>query len=230
MIGIVVILVVSWLLLRYISSENLKALGPFPISKRFLQLGAGVLFAIVLNSLIIFTEAAIRNASWELQSVSWLEISKALFYHVKSVLTEDLLFRGALLYLLMTKLKPWIGMLVSAIAFGIYHWFSYGILDSSMIVLIYVFFTTGFMGWVWADAYRRTKSMALGFGLHIGWNITTAAFLIAQPYGELLLIASEGNTFSESTETLMVIVKGLLPPVLMLLYIWKHHKKTETTQ
>ncbi|MDX1462259.1 MAG: type II CAAX endopeptidase family protein, partial [Marinirhabdus sp.] len=228
MVGILIILVISWLLLHFLASENLKVLGPFPIRKRTLQLGVGFLVALLLNSIIIFTEASIRDASWEVQSVSWHQVQNAVYYYFKSVLYEDLLFRGALLYLLMTKTKPWIGMLLSAVAFGIYHWFSFGLLDSGIVVLIYVFGTTGFMGWVWADAFRRTQSMALGMGMHLGWNLTTACFLVTQPYGELFLSATDGSTFSENMETILAITKGLLPPLLFLLFIQKYYKKTET--
>jgi membrane protease YdiL (CAAX protease family) len=60
----------------------------------------------------------------------------SFIYHLKSALTEDLAFRGALLYILIKKIGVQKGFFLSAITFGIYHWFSYGMINGPIIPLI----------------------------------------------------------------------------------------------
>jgi hypothetical protein len=91
------------------------------------------------------------------------------------VLTEELIFRGALLYILLQKIGSPKSIWISAIAFGVYHWFSYGVLGN-LQAMILVFIRTGLMGYAWAWAFAKTRSILLPFGLHLGWNVTYKLF------------------------------------------------------
>ncbi len=51
-------------------------------------------------------------------------------WNINSVLFEELLFRGYLLYKAIEWLGARKGCFLSAIAFGVYHWFSYGVIGN----------------------------------------------------------------------------------------------------
>ncbi|MGQ0441262.1 CPBP family glutamic-type intramembrane protease, partial [Bacillus sp. B-TM1] len=52
---------------------------------------------------------------------------------------RERIFRGALLYIIMQKIGEKKGAAFSAICFGIYHWFSYGLFGNFIpMILIFV--------------------------------------------------------------------------------------------
>ncbi|NNK76373.1 MAG: CPBP family intramembrane metalloprotease, partial [Maribacter sp.] len=77
---------------------------------------------------------------------------------------EELIFRGAILYILIKKIGVNWACIISAIAFGIYHWFSYQMFGRGMIPMIYVFLLTGAAGWMFAYAFARTRSIYAPLG------------------------------------------------------------------
>ncbi|MGQ3088461.1 lysostaphin resistance A-like protein, partial [Flavobacterium sp.] len=89
----------------------------------------------------------------------------------RAVLYEELIFRGALLYLLIQKTGTNRAMLVSSAAFGIYHWFAWQAFGNPVQMLV-IFLMTGSCGYIFALAFVRTRSMYLPFALHLGNNIT----------------------------------------------------------
>ena len=106
MIGIIVILGISWLLLHFIVEKNLTALGIFPIGKRIKQFTIGLIVMGLINIVFIYAESIIKSKVWEINpSLNANLILKSFWYHLKSALTEDLVFRGALLYILISKIK-----------------------------------------------------------------------------------------------------------------------------
>ena len=116
--------------------------------------------------------------------------------------------------------------LLSAIAFGIYHWFSYGVLGNIMGML-FVFIGTGLMGYAWALAFSKTKSIILPFGLHLGWNFTYNTIFSNGPLGELLLISQGGNELTGWASLLNFINGLIIIPVLVLIYV-RYFVKEET--
>jgi hypothetical protein len=145
---------------------------------------------------------------------------------VKSVLTEELIFRSALLYILIQKIGSNKSILISAIAFGIYHWFSYGVLGNVMAMIL-VFIGTGLMGYAWALAFSKTKSIMLPFGLHLGWNFIYNTIFSNGPLGELMLISKGGNELTDWTSLLNFVSGLIIVPILVLIYV-KYFVKEET--
>ena len=158
-------------------------------------------------------------------------ILKSFWWDFKSVLTEELIFRGALLYILIKKIGSKKSILISAIAFGIYHWFSYGVLGNIMAMIL-VFIGTGLMGYAWAWAFSKTKSITLPFGLHLGWNFIYNTIFSKGPLGDLVLI-SKGGTELTDWFSLLNFVSGLvIVPLLVLMYVnyfAKDEEEFETT-
>lgn len=219
MIGILVLISISWLLLYLIEKKSILALGVLPPGKRLKQLGLGFLVTAILCVLVQYLEAYLKNSSWILnEKITSGLVLKSLWWDFKSVLTEELLFRGALLYLLIQKIGSKKSILISAIAFGIYHWFSYGVFGNLMPML-FVFIGTGLMGYAWAWAFAKTRSMLLGFGLHLGWNVTYSTVFSKGPLGELVFL-SKGGTELTDWASLLNFTSGLiLVPIIVLLFI-----------
>ena len=157
-----------------------------------------------------------------------MNILNAFLYHIKSALTEDLVFRGALLYILIQRLSPKKAIWISALCFGFYHVFSYGISFHTIIPIIYVVVVTGFAGYVWAFTFHKTKSIYMGLGFHLGVNMINVIFYKSQPYGELLFSEVSRGEISEWNNFLVVIFKGLFTSVVTfvcLIFYFKHKEK-----
>lgn len=197
MIGILLILLISWITLYLIEKRNLLVLGILPIIKRLKQFVIGFMVTAILCSGVQYFELVLKSSSWELnENLSVKMISNYFWWDFKSVLTEELMYRGALLYLLINKLGEKKGILISAIGFGIYHWFSFGILGQ-VVPMIVVFIGTGLMGYAWALAFSKTSSIAMPTGLHLGWNFTFNKIFSKGPLGEGVLISSGGENISD---------------------------------
>jgi membrane protease YdiL (CAAX protease family) len=171
MIGLFIELLLSWVLLRFIEKTNLLALGLSPTLQRLKELGIGLLLTIPVSVAFYLAVAALVHNPYHPQPrYGWKDAGLSLAYLFRSVAYEDLLFRGALLYILIKRIGARKATLVSAIAFGIYHWFSYGVLGQPGQMLV-VFLTTGLSGYIMAVGFERTKSMYLPFGLHFGIDL-----------------------------------------------------------
>ncbi len=183
MLGIVVQLALSWLILWLVQKRNLSALGLYPTARRM----KGLLLFFTAAALCSLFETGLRmqffKEGYRLNpSFSFKLLWEGFRWHLVSVLYEELIFRGALLYILIKRWGPKPGILVSAIAFGIYHWFSYNLFGNAP-AMIYTFIITGFMGWAMAFAYAKTFSMDLAIGFHLGWNFTNGFLFSKGPTG-----------------------------------------------
>jgi len=138
-------------------------------------------------------------------------------WNINSVLYEELIFRGYLLYKVIEFLGVRKACLLSATAFGIYHWFSYGVLGS-LVPMVYVFLMTGVFGQMLAYAFARSKSIVLPIALHFGWNIVTIFVFSNGPLGAQLFIAnrSEGIALPGMQSILVNMVLPLALPILVL--------------
>jgi hypothetical protein len=227
MIGILVAIAISWLLLLLIEKKNLLALGFLPIVKRLKQCLIGILITGTLCVLDQYLEAYLKSSTWILnENITAGTMLKSFWWDVKSVLTEELIFRGALLYILIQKIGSRKSIWISAMAFGFYHWFSYGVLGNPMAMIL-VFIGTGLMGYAWAWAFYKTKSIMLPFGLHLGWNFIYNTIFSNGPLGELLLISKGGNDLTDWTSLLNFVSGLVIVPIFVLIYV-KYFVKNET--
>jgi len=227
MIGILVAIVISWLLLFLIEKKSILALGFLPIIKRLKQFLIGFLLTGILCVLVQYIEASLKSSVWALnENITGVLILKSFWWDFKSVLTEELVFRGAILYILIQKIGSYKGILISAIAFGIYHWFSFGVLGNIMAMIL-VFIGTGLMGYAWAWAFAKTKSIMLPLGFHLGWNFIHNTIFSKGPLGELVLTSQGGNELSDWTSLLNFILGLVLVPILLLIYV-RYFIKEET--
>ena len=219
MIGILIAIAMSWLLLYLLEKKNILALGFLPIGKRLKQFLIGFFITGILCVLVQYLESYLKSSTWILnKNITSGIILKSFWWDFKSVMTEELIFRGALLYILIQKIGSKKSILISAIAFGIYHWFSYGVIGNVMAMIL-VFIGTGFMGYAWAWAFSKTKSIMLPFGLHLGWNFIYNTIFSKGPLGELVLISKGGNELTDWASLLNFVSGLVVVPILVLIYV-----------
>lgn len=219
MLGLLVIIIVSWVLLYFIEKKNIEVLGIIPYPKRIIQFLIGFIVIAIIVLINVYIETIIQKVEWKYNTINYTTIFNAFVYHIRSALTEDLVFRGAILYILIQIIGAAKAIWLSAIIFGVYHWFSYGILNERYILLAYVFLITGFTGYVWAYTFHKTKSIMLGLGLHVGVNFINACFFESQPYGELVLQKVSSVNLKDWNWLYFNLFKGLFPSIVMLICV-----------
>lgn len=219
MLGILVELALSWLLLYFVEKKSILALGFLPALKRLRQFVFAFLTTAALCVLAQLFESSLRSSTWVLnEALTAPLILQALWWDVKSVLTEELLFRGAILLILIHRIGATKSILISAAAFGIYHWFSFGVIGNPMAML-FVFIGTGLMGYAWACAFSKSKSIMLPFGLHLGWNFCYNTIFSKGPLGELVLISQGGTELTDWLWILNFATGLVFVPLLVILYV-----------
>jgi membrane protease YdiL (CAAX protease family) len=212
-------LCLSWLLLRF-EGKGLVELGFNSPRVRAGQFLAGLLLA---GSVVALQQLGLSVASgvdWQLNP----EMDVALALHglrvnVNSVLYEEFLFRGYLLYQAIRWFGTTRGVLIGAAAFGIYHWFSYGIIGEP-VMMAFIFVLTGGFGLMLGLAFAKTKSMAAPIGLHLGWNAVANLGFSGGPFGPGLWVTSNGAPHMEVPGVLGLVLGLGLPVGLVVVTCW----------
>ena len=170
MLQLIGLLAISWLLLWAFEKKGLGVLGLTPTlerSKYFLLLlitSATLAASAYLLRMSFVKEVYVPAPGLTLRSVlleSW--------YQVRTVLTEELLCRGALLYILIRRIGRLKAVLVSSVLFALLHWMNAGVFGN-LVQMIIVFSFTFTMGLLLAYSYARSFSILLPFAIHFGWN------------------------------------------------------------
>jgi len=138
------------------------------------------------------------------------------WWNIKSVLFEELIFRGVLLYILIKKLGASTAIIISAIGFGIYHWFSFEVFGDLKQMII-IFLVTGTVGLLYAYAYAKTFSLYIPIALHFGWNATRSVIFSDLAIGDQLFVLVNKQPFV--TNSYFVFFAVLLVPMLSFLLI-----------
>lgn len=211
MIAIVIVLLISWLMLKYTTGQNLSVLGISAGKKNMLFFISGFVLPLIFFSLLYYAISVWVQNPYRLNpGYSCGNFSTATIYVLKTVILEELIFRGAALFILSRKINRNKAILISAICFGIYHWFSYQILGQPFKMLT-VFLSTGTFGYLLALAFINSKTLLLPFALHFGNNFTgMILFSKEQNIGSQLLI----KTFTTDP----VKPEGIIPLLMVVLY------------
>jgi uncharacterized protein len=188
-----ILLLLTWILLR-LEGASLSAIGVDKPVVRMRQFAGCFLVSGTAAALQQIGFATAAGASWQINStVTAAQLLEQLRFTTNSVLYEEFVFRGYLLYQAIRFLGLGKGVLLDAIAFGIYHWFSFGVLGN-VPAMGYVFLLTGGFGAMCALGFAATRSIAAPVGLHFGWNIVTYTVFSAGPLGRGILLPSNGAT------------------------------------
>lgn len=169
MIGALDALLLSYILLYFIEHQDLEVLGFRPTPRRLKLAAAGFLLTAAFMILYFLGEAALLHDPYHKNpACSPQAFLHSMWDFVKTVAFEELLFRGALLYMLIKRIGAGKAVLISAIAFGIYHFFTVHPTTPGQMILL--FLTTGLMGYSFAWAYVVTGSIWTPFALHYALN------------------------------------------------------------
>ncbi|MEO7307328.1 MAG: CPBP family intramembrane glutamic endopeptidase [Ferruginibacter sp.] len=186
MLGIIVQLLVSWLIIWFFEKGNLSVFGFYPTKKRLFGFALFFMVTAVCCSSDFFMRMLFAKQQWELNpKLTANLILTGIWWNVKSVLFEELIFRGVLFYILIKKLGHTKAIIISAVAFGIYHWFSHEVLGNITQMAI-TFVVTGIMGLVYAYAYSKTFSLYYPIAIHLGWNLTSSVVFSKSILGDQL--------------------------------------------
>jgi membrane protease YdiL (CAAX protease family) len=188
MIGIIVQLAISWLLVWLFDKGNLKILGFFPTKRRLLDFALFFIITALCCASGFILQMYFGKQQWELNpNLTPKLLLTGTWWTIKSVLFEELIFRGVLLYILIQKLGHLKAIILSAIAFGIYHWFSHEVIgDISQMAI--TFLLTGTMGLLYAYGYSKTFSLYVPCAIHLGWNLTQGVLFSSGAIGDQLLV------------------------------------------
>tara|TARA_B100001109_G_scaffold245794_1_gene233872 strand:- start:218 stop:916 length:699 start_codon:yes stop_codon:yes gene_type:complete len=189
MLGVIVVFGLCWLLLWLFSKEHITVLGIIPNARRLKEFSIGLIFMATFCVINILGQAYFKEISYVRNpEYGFWESLDGIWWTFKAALFEELIFRGAILYLLIKRMGTNWACLISAIAFGIYHWFSYQMFGRGLIPMIYVFLLTGAGGWMFAFAFAKTKSLFAPLGLHFGWIVMSIVVFSAGPLGNSLFV------------------------------------------
>jgi CAAX protease family protein len=221
MIGAIVELLLSWALLHFIEHRNLSVLGFRPTSRRLRLAGLGFLLGAGYLTVFYLVQAALLDNPYHLNTAYGLPaMLKGLWYVFKSVLFEELIFRGALLYILIKRIGPSKAVLISAIAFGIYHWFTIGFGKPTQ--MLYIFLVMGLAGCAFAKAFEKTGTILLPFALHFGFNFAIM-ILFSQNSGIGPQLFVQGPAPHVTTGSLLFLLfmigQSFVPPLLVLFWL-----------
>lgn len=226
MVGTLVVLILSWLLLRFVVREPLTVLGIVPTRQRMIELVAGMSFMGLIGIINFTWQAHFKEISYQVNpDFGPGQLLGGSFWVLSAVVYEELLFRGALLYLLIRSVGMVKACLLSAIAFGVYHWFSYEVFGSRLVLMIYVFLVTGCGGWMFAFAFAKTRSLYAPIGLHLGWNLVAAMVFSSGPIGQQWLIQQGEAVEATGWVTLLFFsLQAIIAPGLVTWYLQKFYR------
>lgn len=188
MAGILVQLLLSWGLVWLVERNNLSVLGLKPTFNRILLFLLFFFVAAIICASGYFLRMYFARQVWTLNpGLSWQLILEGTWWNIKSVIFEELIFRGVLLYLLIRRWGAVAGIAISAVAFGVYHWFSHEV-TGNIPMMIITFLNTGIMGMIYAFGYARSWSLYIPAGIHLGWNLTNSVIFSETVIGNQLLV------------------------------------------
>jgi len=189
MLGIIVQLAISWLIIWLVEKRNLSVLGLYPTKSRLSSFTLFFLVTALCCSTGFFLRMIFANEQWFLNpNLTTQFILDGIWWNIKSVLFEELIYRGVILFILIKKLGSVKGIIISAIAFGIYHWFSQEAFGN-YFQMAFIFLVTGTMGLVLAYGYSKSFSLYIPVAIHLGWNLTQNFIFSSGPIGDQLFIS-----------------------------------------
>ena len=217
MVGILVQLAISWLLAWLFVKKGLEVLGLFPTRNRLLHFIIFFIITALCCASGFIMKMMYTQQPWIINpALNFKFVVEGIWWNIKSVLYEELIFRGVILYILIRKIGFTKAIIFSAVAFGIYHWFSMNAFGN-IPQMTFLFFATGIMGLLLAYAYAKTLSLYIPIAIHLGWNITQNFIFSSGPTGNGFFIPVNNEPFR--TDSYFIFFFILLFPMISMLVI-----------
>lgn len=191
MVGILIQLLISFVILYWYCHGGLSPLGLWPTARRLRMF----IFFLLLSAFCAASRYIVRldfgKEVWELNpALNSRLVCDGIWWNIKSVLYEEFIFRGALFYILWDRFGATKAIVISAIAFGIYHWFTYEVWGQPIQMTI-IFIATSLAGLVYGYAYFRTNTMLVPIAMHFGWNFIGNFVFSEGNIGKGILVMTE---------------------------------------
>ena len=229
MLQLIVLLAISWLLIWFFQKGNLSVLGLMPNKSRIKYFA--VLFivsALVAASAFLLRMYFAKETYTFANALTANSILLEIWYQCRTVLTEELLCRGVLLYMLIKKAGQTKAVIISSVVFAVLHWINAGVWGNITQMMI-VFGFTFAMGLLLAFAYARTFSLLIPFAIHFGWNLVQNYIFPDTASGNhIFILAAPPPTVTISYLAFFTML--LVPKMAVLVInfiIVKQHKQVE---
>lgn len=226
MLGVLVLFILSWLILWLFFKEHITTLGIRPTNRRLKEFSAGLILMAILCAINLIGQSYFNGISYvQNPDYGFLKSLNDIWWTFKAALFEELIFRGAILYILIKRIGINWACIISAIAFGIYHWFSYQMFGRGIVPMIYVFLLTGAGGWMFAYAFAKTKSIYAPLGLHFGWIVVSIVVFSAGPLGNsLFVVDGEVGELSGWEQLIFFLWQTVIIPGIITWHLIKRYK------
>ncbi len=188
MLQLIGLIAISWLIVWLFDKHNLSVLGLMPTKGR-LKL---FIYLFIVTAICCSTAFILKMYFAKEQYTINPKLTTSLFFselwnNIRGVLTEELLCRGVILYILIKKLGSRWAIIISSIIFGLLHWLNNGVFGNVIQMSIVFAFTFG-MGLLLAYSYAKTFSILIPFAIHLGWNLTQNFIFPDRPEGNHFFI------------------------------------------
>lgn len=165
-IGIIVMILTIYLVLRLIDKKRLKDIGFINIKRGFKHLSLGLIFGAVSMTLIFLILLATNNIeltnSFTQPQFSWSTLTGLIFF-IFVGLNEELFARGYCMMALSQTGRRWVPIVVSAIIFSAMH---LGNPNLKILGLFNIFL----VGILFSYMVVKTNNIWMAIGYHITWN------------------------------------------------------------
>ena len=172
MLQLIGLLAISWLIIWLFEKGNLSVLGLTPTKNRLKYFTILFIVSAVFSASAFLLRMYFAKEEYTIsQSLTTKSILLETWFQIRTVLTEELLFRGVLLYILIKKIRQTKAIIISSVLFAALHFINAGVWGN-LTQMIIVFTFTFSMGLLLAYSYARTFSLLIPFAIHYGWNLT----------------------------------------------------------
>lgn len=171
MLQLLALLAISWMVLWFFEKRNLSVLGLWPTNTRRIYFALLFLVSALLAATAFLLRIYFVKEEYILsRPLTTPSVLTEVWYQFRTVLTEELLCRGVLLYILIKKIGQKRAIIITSLLFAVLHWFNSGVWGNALQMAM-VFAFTFAMGLLLAYAYARSGSLLLPFAIHCGWNL-----------------------------------------------------------
>jgi membrane protease YdiL (CAAX protease family) len=229
LLQLIVLFAISWLLIWLFEKGDLSVLGLTPTKSRLKYFTILFIASAILSATAFLLRMYFAKEEYTLsKSLTTNSILLETWYQFRTVLTEELLCRGALLYILIKKVGQTKAIIITSVIFAVLHWINAGVWGNLTQMTI-VFTFTFAMGLLLAYSYARTFSLFFPLAIHYGWNLTqNYVFPETLSGNHIFSLAAPPPTVTISYLAFFTMI--LLPKISVLFVdylIVKNHRQVE---